>query len=49
MERFHPMAIAALPTENLVVATQQLARYKKLTAPEETLNELDETEFRISY
>jgi AraC-like DNA-binding protein len=49
MERFHPMAIAALSTENLVTATKQLARYKKLTAPEEIVNELDETEFRISY
>jgi AraC-like DNA-binding protein len=49
MERFHPMAIAALSTENLVAAIKHLARYKKLTAPEEILNELDETEFRISY
>jgi len=49
MERFHPMAIAALSTENLVAATRHLARYKKLTAPEEILNDLDETEFRISY
>jgi Arabinose-binding domain of AraC transcription regulator, N-term len=44
-ERFHPMAIAALSTENLVAASQHLARYKKLTAPEEILVELDAEEF----
>jgi AraC-like DNA-binding protein len=48
-ERFHPMAIAALSTENLVTAVKHMARYKKLTAPEEILNELDETEFRVSF
>jgi AraC-like DNA-binding protein len=48
-ERFHPMAIAALSTENLVAAVKHMARYKKLTAPEEILNELDETEFRVSF
>jgi AraC-like DNA-binding protein len=48
-ERFHPMAIAALSTENLVAAVKHMARYKKLTAPEEILNDLDETEFRVSF
>lgn len=38
-ERFHPMAIAALSTQNLVTATEHLARYKKLTAPEEILKQ----------
>src|ERR1700761_3794852 len=32
-ERFHPMAIAALSTENLVAASEHMARCKKLTAP----------------
>ena len=48
-ERFHPMAIAALSTQNFVAATEHLARYKKLTAPEEILSELDEDEFSISF
>ena len=49
MERFHPMAIAALSTENLVAATEHMARYKKLTAPEEILVELDEEEFAVGF
>ena len=48
-EHFHPMAIAALSTGNLVAAVKHLARYKKLTAPEEILNELDESEFSVSF
>ncbi len=46
-ERFHPMAIAALSTQNLVTATEHLARYKKLTAPEEILNKLGKEEFSV--
>src|ERR1700745_3943321 len=46
-ERFHPMAIAALSTENLVAASEHMARFKKLTAPEEILVELDEEEFTV--
>ncbi len=49
MERFHAMAIAALSTENLVAASEHMARYKKLTAPEEILTQLDSHEFRISF
>jgi AraC-like DNA-binding protein len=48
-ERFHPMAIAALSTQNLVTATEHLARYKKLTAPEEILSKLGKQEFTIAY
>src|ERR1700746_2780223 len=48
-ERFHPMAIAALSTENLVAASQHMARYKKLTAPEEILVELDAEEFTVGF
>ncbi len=48
-ERFHPMAIAALSTENLVAASEHMARYKKLTAPEEILVQLDQDEFRVSF
>ena len=48
-ERFHPMALAALSTENLVAASQHMARYKKLTAPEEILVELDAEEFTVGF
>lgn len=48
-ERFHPMAIAALSTENLVAASQHMARYKKLTAPEEIIVELNEEEFVVGF
>ena len=48
-ERFHPMGIAALSTENFVAAVKHMARYKKLTAPEEILSELDEAEFRVGF
>lgn len=48
-ERFHPMGIAALSTENLVAAVKHMARYKKLTAPEEILHEVKEDEFSISF
>src|SRR3954449_10511992 len=48
-ERFHPMAIAALSTENLVAASEHMARYKKLTAPEEILVELDGEEFTVGF
>jgi AraC-like DNA-binding protein len=48
-ERFHPMAIAALSTPNLVAATEHLARFKKLTAPEEILNQLVEEEFSVGF
>jgi Arabinose-binding domain of AraC transcription regulator, N-term len=48
-ERFHPMGIAALSTQNLVAAAEHMARYKKLTAPEEILTKLDEKEFSIRF
>src|SRR4051812_23059763 len=48
-EGFHPMAIAALSTENLVAASEHMARYKKLTAPEEILVQLDQGEFSVSF
>ncbi len=36
-ERFHPMGIAALSTENFGAAVEHMARYKKLSCPEEIL------------
>jgi hypothetical protein len=48
-ERFHPMGIAALSSENFVAGVKHMARYKKLTAPEEILYELDETAFGVGF
>jgi len=48
-ERFHPMGIAALSTENFGAAIQHMARYKKLSAPEEILHEIDDEEWSIQF
>lgn len=47
--RFHPMGIAALSTENFGAAIRHMARYKKLSAPEEILNEVVEGEWAIQF
>jgi AraC-like DNA-binding protein len=48
-ERFHPMGLAALSTENLGAAVDQMARYKQLTCPEEILQVKDEEEWSIRF
>jgi len=48
-ERFSPMGLAALSTENLGAAVQQMARYKQLTCPEEILQEKDDEEWSIQF
>lgn len=48
-ERFHPMGIVALSTENFGAAIQHMARYKRLSAPEEILNEMDDEEWSIQF
>lgn len=48
-ERFHPMGIAALSSENFVAAVKHMARFKKLTAPEEMPHALDDEEFSVSF
>jgi hypothetical protein len=40
-ERFHPIGLAALSSENFGAAIDQMARYKQLTCPEEILQEKD--------
>ncbi|MBZ5554646.1 MAG: AraC family transcriptional regulator [Acidobacteriia bacterium] len=40
-ERFHPIGLAALSSENFGGAMEQMARYKQLTCPEEILQETD--------
>ncbi len=49
IERFHPMGIAALATENFGAAVQHIARYKKLTVPEEILSDKDAVEWTICF
>jgi AraC-like DNA-binding protein len=48
-ERFHPIGLAALSSENLGSAIDQMARYKQLTCPEEILQEKDDEEWSIQF
>jgi AraC-like DNA-binding protein len=48
-ERFHPVSLAALSTENFGSAIKQMARYKQLTCPEEIRQEVDEEEWSIQF
>ena len=48
-ERFHPIGLAALSSENLGLAVEQMARYKQLTCPEEILQEKDDKEWSIQF
>lgn len=49
LERFHPMGIAALSTESLGAAIRDMARYKKLSAPEEILNDVNGDEWAVQF
>lgn len=48
-ERFHPVSLAALSTENLGQAVKQMARYKQLTCPEEILQQMYDEEWSIHF
>ncbi len=48
-ERFSPIGLAALSSENFGAAVEQMARYKQLTCPEEILQETDDEEWRIQF
>lgn len=48
-ERFHPIGLAALSSENFGAAIGQMARYKQLTCPEEIFQEMDEDEWSIQF
>ena len=48
-ERFNPVGLAALSTENFGAAVNQMARYKQLTCPEEILQEKDDEEWSIQF
>jgi len=49
LERFHPMAIAALSTESFGAGVAHMARYKRLSAPEEILHEQTGKEWTIQF
>jgi len=49
IEHFSPSALAALSTDNLGEAMQQVAHYKRLTCPEEVLQETDGQEWSIQF
>ena len=48
-ERFHPVSLAALSTENFGAAVGQMSRYKQLTCPEEILQRKDAEEWSIQF
>jgi AraC-like DNA-binding protein len=48
-ERFHPIALAALSTENFGSAIERMGRYKQLTCPEEILQRTDNGEWSIQF
>jgi AraC-like DNA-binding protein len=48
-ERFQPVGLAALSSENFGAAIDQMARYKQITCPEEILQERDDAEWRIQF
>ena len=48
-ERFHPVGLAALSSENFGAAIDQMARYKQLTCPEEILQQKDDEEWSIQF
>jgi AraC-like DNA-binding protein len=48
-ERFHPIGLAALSSENFGSAVDQMSRYKQLTCPEEILQEKNDEEWSIQF
>jgi AraC-like DNA-binding protein len=48
-ERFHPVGLAALSSENFGAAMDQMARYKQLTCPEEIVQKKGREEWRIQF
>jgi AraC-like DNA-binding protein len=48
-ERFHPSALAMLATENFGAAVEHMARYKRLSVPEEIVHERNGEEWGIQF
>jgi AraC-like DNA-binding protein len=49
IERFHPVSLAALSTENFGAAVERMGRYKQLTCPEKIVQKKDEEEWSIQF
>jgi AraC-like DNA-binding protein len=49
IERFHPSGLAALATENFAAAVEHLARYKRLSVPEEIVHDRRDGEWSIQF
>ena len=49
IERFHPVGLAALSTENFGAGISQMARYKQLTCPEEILQQVNDDEWSVQF
>jgi AraC-like DNA-binding protein len=49
IERFHPVSLAALSTENFGAAVERMGRYKQLTCPEEIVQRKDDEEWSIQF
>jgi AraC-like DNA-binding protein len=49
LERFHPSGIAALSAETFGASIDYMAKYKRLCAPEEVLQQRDEQEWTIRF
>jgi len=48
-ERFHPVGLAALSSDNFGSAMDRMARYKQLTCPEEILQKKDDEKWSIQF
>lgn len=49
IERFHPSGLAALSTENFAAAVEHMARYKRLSVPEEIVHDRGNGEWSIQF
>lgn len=49
VERFNPMGVAALATENFGAAIRHMAHFKRLLVPEEIIHEIDGQEWSIQF
>lgn len=49
VERFHPIGVAALSSENFGAAIDHMARYKQLTCPEEILQKKKDGDWSIEF
>lgn len=49
IERFHPIALAALSTESFGASVRHMARYKRLSVPEEIVEDTDGEEWKIQF